>query len=208
MPSNEIPLSHAPEAFFDQEKWNRFVAYFVNRQDALEHISQPEPGALTFYRQKAAQLTTFGGLSARQQQEIHLLGESLVADFKSRLIRGEIIATGFSGISVERSRIPPDRWQNIKMWPHFINEQTTDGQLEFTVVRVSDVVPTTTSAIDLLQRCIEWMQQRRDGGESRRKVLEKEALKHFGTAIKIRTFAEAYRVVFNKPRGRPRLTKK
>ena len=59
-------------------------------------------------------------------------------------------------------------------------------------------------ASELLESVIDWMRARMVEGKSRRKILEHEAKTHFGDMLTDRIFDAAYKVVFNRSRGRPR----
>jgi hypothetical protein len=202
MPSEEIPLWDSPERFFDSATWREFLSFFKSRDEALLHISHPEPKILVFYRQQVAKLSTPERELARRDEHIAELGGKLVGQFKDRLIREEIIATGFSPLAVERVRIPGERW--VELWPNFSENRADGKHLNFNYVKVIEAAERPTSAADLLDRCVAWMQSRGHDGESRRKVLQTEALEHFGPALTTRTFAVAYKSVFGKSRGRPR----
>jgi hypothetical protein len=205
MVSDKIPLHDAPDHFFDQAKWNEFLSFFESRQPALEQISRVEPGLIVFQRREAAKRSGPGAAEARKGDHIAELGNALVADFKERLITEKLVATGLSSLAVARINIPGERWPEL--WPNFAEDKATGGQLEFTKVRVFEPIAVRTSAADLLDSCIDWLQNRRLAGESRRKVLQTEAIKHFGTTLTTRIFDAAYKAVFFKTRGRPRTTR-
>ena len=201
MVSDEIPLDEAPEHFFDQQKWSEFVDCFDNRQAALQQINRPEPGIIGFYRRQIA--NSAGPMTAKAQREEHTaeLGKALVADFKERLSNEEIVATGLSSLAVARVTIPSERWPEL--WPNFAADKAEGKELTFAKVRVSKPASRRTSSIRFLEECIAWLQQRQLEGESCRKVLEAEASNRFGSVLKTRDFAAAYKAVFEKPRGRP-----
>jgi hypothetical protein len=202
MQSKEIPLRDSPERFFDSARRNEFLSFFENREAALRNISQPEPGIIAYYRQEAAKMPPPEGARARRDEHAAELGKALVARFKEGLINEEIVATGLSSLAVERVRIAGERW--IALWPDFVDDIAKGEKLEFTRVRVFEAADRPTQAAALLDRCIKWMQQRSHEGESRRKVLQREASEHFGRDLKTRTFDAAYKAVFSKTRGRPR----
>jgi hypothetical protein len=95
MRDNEIPLSAAPERFFDQKKWLKFVSAMGGRDAALEQISRPEPGIIGYYRQKVGELPNAGGAQARHQEQMLRLGMQIVEEFRGRLCTGQLIATGY-----------------------------------------------------------------------------------------------------------------
>jgi len=194
-----LPLREAPERFFDVAKWREFVSYFDNPEAALRHISKGEPGLLVFYRRQAARRAT--GELARRDEKVAALGRVLVADFLQRLIDGRLVATGLPAVGVERVTIPAERWDDLR--PDFVAGSAAGGGLSLTAVRIYEAGEKPVQST-LLDRCVAFLQQRGREGESRRKVLFTQALAHFGEALTTRTFGEAYKIVFAKPRGRPR----
>jgi len=96
--------------------------------------------------------------------------------------------------------IPAERWQSLQ--PDFVNDRANDGTLEFTGVRVSEAAAPTPTP-DLLAECIEWMTLRGQEGESRRKVLQRDAKAKFGSDLTTRLFDTVYKQVFAKRLGRP-----
>jgi hypothetical protein len=197
----EIPLRDAPEHFFDPAKWCEYLFYFEDREKGLAWLSRAEPNLIAYTREEAAKIPTSEGEDARRGEKAAELGRSLLAAFKERLINGQLIATGLCALDVDRVRIPGDRWPDL--WPNFIDSRA-DGDLTFTAVRIRQ--PTDPPQVDdLLTQCIEWLRKRRKEGGGLKKGLRAEALKHFGAALKTRIFDQAYKVVFAKARGRPRI---
>jgi hypothetical protein len=119
MPSKESPLRDSPEHFFDSARWNEFLSFFENREAALRNISQPESGIIVYYRREVAKMPTPEAAPARRDEYAAELGKALVGQFKDRLVREEIIATGLSSLAVERVRIPGERW--TELWPDLVN---------------------------------------------------------------------------------------
>jgi hypothetical protein len=124
-----------------------------------------------------------------------------VTHFKNQLIKGRLIARGFSPLVIDQVTIPAARWSDLR--PNFVDSSAEGGSLKFTGIEIFERTNTPPKPA-LIDRCVEWMQMRRQEGESRRKVLDTEAIKHFGSELTTRTFGEAYKKVFAKPRGRPR----
>jgi hypothetical protein len=201
MPNEEIPLRDAPEHFFDRKKWEEFLTCNENRQAALQRISQQEPGMIVFYRREVSKTPTPEGAKAQQDENIAELGKALVSQFKERLIKAEILATGLSSLAVDRVTIPAERWPEL--WLNFAEDKANGGQLEFAKIRLSEPLARKLTR-DLKARCVTWMQKRREDGETRKKALKGEAQKHFGTGLTTRIFDAAYKEVFAKARGRPK----
>ena len=202
MANEEIPLNDAPDVFFDQTKWGEFVSLFGDRRAALVRISRIEPGLIGYMRAEAAKMSTPEGAKARKDEHIAELGNALVARFKARLIKEEVVASGFSSLSVDRVKIPGERWPDL--WPNFCEDKAEGKGLTFTNVRVFESGDGRTSPTSLADECVVWMRERQLAGENRRKTLEHEAQKRFGSALTSREFAVAYKTVFGKSRGRPR----
>jgi len=53
-------------------------------------------------------------------------------------------------------------------------------------------------------RLIAWMRERAEAGESRKKILLRDAETHFSFSFTTREFGAAYKAAFGKKRGRPR----
>jgi hypothetical protein len=202
MADGEIWLHEAPEYFFDPPKWKEFLAFFENRQSAVQHVSQEESDIFAFFRREVSELPTPEGANAQQKENIAERGKALVSQFTELLKKEEIIATGFSSVSVERERISAERWSDL--WPNFIEDKAKGKQLEFSKVRVLKPRVPRTAAAELLKNCQDWMQKRSREGESVRKVLQREAIETFGPDLTTRIFGAAYKAVFSKSRGRPR----
>ena len=203
MSDQGILLCAAPERYFDSAKWNEYCSHYESREAALRELSTPEPpGILGVFRQLVAKQPGPAGEEARRYERADQIGKSIVAEFKERLIRGGLIATGFSSLAIERVRIPGERWSDL--WLNFIENSADGSDLKFTSVRIVEPPDPSSRGPDLLDRCVDWLQKRSQEGESRRKVLLTEALAHFGPELTTRTFGAAYKKTFSKPRGRPR----
>jgi hypothetical protein len=215
MPNGDVPLHEAPERFFDPALWKEYLSFFPTRESALEELG-PRPGHDDFYLRDAAKHPpATPGLQATVRRL--KLKQDLVEAFRELLVMGKLVATGFSRLAVEEVTIPAGRWRDL--WPDFIHDKATSDILEFTGVWISEpaTAPATpslslsepaaapaTPSLSLMQRCLEWMRQRAQGGESRKKVLKGEAMKLFGDDLTTRTFDSVYKEIFSKPRGRPR----
>ena len=202
MRDSETPLSAAPERFFDQEKWRRFVSATGGRDAALEQISGPEPRIIGYYRQKAAELPYAGGAQARHREQILRLGIQILEEFRRHLCTGELIATGYQLRSLTRAVIPTELWKDL--WPNFLADKAESGSLILTHVRISEASLDPGQASTIVQRCIEWLRQRQADGEQRKKVLLTDAIRDFSQDLTTREFDAAYKAVFAKKRGRPR----
>jgi hypothetical protein len=203
----EIPLIKAPEIFFDQQQWIDFIAHFESRDVALAQISCLPLGPTGFYQKDSPRLSTSAEVQARQINELFDLGIALINSFKTKLVKNQIISTGVSfGLrsdSGERVSIPPERWQ--RLWPHFVGNSAFGELFEFKDVLLVRNDDRKTRHAEMKERCIVFLRQRSAEGERRRKTLEKEALDRFGDDLTTRVFTAAYKAVFKRPRGRPRI---
>ena len=105
----EIPLKQAPDRLFDQQKWSEFISHFDTREIALGRLSvhPSDPGG--FYREGDAKLVKSGEGRWKQIDELYELGIALVGDFKTKLIKGQVLSSGISlefDQNVERERTP------------------------------------------------------------------------------------------------------
>jgi hypothetical protein len=197
----DIPLSEAPEHFFDQLKWHAFIAHFDAPSIALARISNP-PSYYGFYREDDTRLPMSNQAREQKTQEAFELGISLVGDFRGKLINNRIVATGVVIGSPNRALIAPEQWQ--KLWPNFIEDKAMGPLFEISNIQLSRNDNRQTRDAEMLERCITYLQQRKGHGESQRKILEPETNRYFGNDLTTRVFNEAYKKVFNKKRGRPR----
>jgi len=194
-----IPLHDAPARFFDAAKWREFVSHCGSREVALRNLSQKEPALLVYYRREAAKFPQ--GELARKQERAAEIGSSLVADFIKQLSEGSLVARGFCALEIEEMTIPSARWPQL--WVDFLNNSAEDDGLKFSGIRIFNPADCRARPA-LIDRVVDGLQKRRLEGEERRKILQGEALEHFGSELTTRTFSEAYKKVFAKPRGRPR----
>jgi hypothetical protein len=215
MPSNDVPLHDAPERFFDPALWKEFLSFYSTGESALEELGQrPRPGHDDFYlrqtQERPPTTPEFQAVVRRLK-----LKRDIVEALREPLVAGKLIATGF-GLALEQVTIPAGRWRDL--WPDFIHDKATSDALEFTVVRISEpaaapatppinlsepAAPPATPSPGIMQRCLDWMRQRAQEGESGKKVLQRDAKKLFGDDLTTRTFDSAYKEIFSKPRGRP-----
>ena len=194
-----VRLHDVPDHFFDSTRWNEYLSFYPNRQAALAEL-QPEPAISRCYGDKTEKYPWLHTPEYQSFLRRAKLRAELLARFKEQLIEGKLATTGFSPLAVERVVIPAERWQSLQ--PDFVNDRANDGTLEFTGVRVSEAAAPTPTP-DLLAECIEWMTLRGQEGESRRKVLQRDAKAKFGSDLTTRLFDTVYKQVFAKRLGRP-----
>jgi hypothetical protein len=133
-PSLGIALEAAPEYFFDQDRWNEFISDCGCREKALRNISYPDPADLIVLRRKVAQQQTSAGVQARAKERVYRLGQSLSEDFRSGLISGEYIATGFQAPSIQRVTIPPELHRDLNY--NFEIDEAKGGGYIFSHIRI------------------------------------------------------------------------
>jgi hypothetical protein len=206
LPAMEIPLNQAPEEFFDQEQWLKFIAHFDSRAVALARISRPPPPTTGFYQPEDLDLSKSNEERQKEIEELFQLGIALVGQLKTKLIKKEISATGRSfGLSTDpdgRIAILPE--QCARIWPDFVEGKIRGELFEFTDVRLVTNNNRKARTAELVNRISEFLQKRKLEGVSERKILKQEALEHFDSNFKTRAFDAAYKATFNKRRGRPR----
>jgi len=210
----EIPLSKAPEVFFDQQLWELFRSYFETPQIAVERISSlPQMPGYYYHREDDRNLPCSYKERWQEVEEAAHLGRALLSRLQDQFLKKQIIATGieFGLNNPERVVIPPERW--LRLWPDFANNMAM-AQLKLDdplCHRYDDIRLTsdeTTRARDVLREdCISFLRHRRSEGEERKTVLRQETEDHFGTPIPVRVFDAAFKTVFRRTRGRPRLKK-
>jgi hypothetical protein len=210
----EIPLSKAPEVFFDQQLWQIFQSYFKTPRIALERISDlPQVPGYYYHREHDA-LPSSDKELWQEVTEAADLGKALLYGLQRQFLARQIIATGvaFGLNSSERVVIPPDRW--LRLWPNFVHnfamaQFKLDDPLctRYDDIRLSSDDSTRAHAI-IVEDCISFLQQRKADGEERKAVLEREAINRLGMPIPTRDFDAAFKAVFQRKRGRPRKKKK
>jgi hypothetical protein len=178
-----------PDKFLDQKKWMRVQSFASSKLEALCSLNAPYP-------EEAGDFFWKG--SAPDARRSYRLGKSLVEDCRSLFIAGELVATGETRNGV-RQRIPQAWWSDL--YPMFATNEVRGRTRRFTNVEVceGDVTPA-----EITQReCLAYLKSRQAEGESRKGVLERDALKLFEGRLTLRMFNACYKAVFNRPRGRP-----
>lgn len=198
--TDDIPLAHAPDHFFDPERWREFVAEFDgDRDQALRALAVifGEPGIHAFYRAAAVKA---GDVRATRDQRRAQLGKALVVEFLAALRKGSLAATALAPPALVRAPVPGELWSELK--PDFATGSAAWGSAALTHIRIAKAEG--AHAPTLVARCAEFLRRRRDAGESRKKILGHEARAELGDALTTRDFDAAYKEVFARKRGRPR----
>jgi hypothetical protein len=186
MASEGIPLQDVPNHFFDPGKWKELIQLCGGAQQALRQLSIP---CLASF---AAQLNA---------PEI-TLANSLVERFRTALLKGEYIVTGYDPEERCSMEFQPEDWERYGL--NFAEDRAFWAKRTFTHIRVFRRVDLPESG-KVLDKCVSWLRELKSKGEVKgKKVLEREAFERFGSDLTTRTFAAAYKTVFNKKRGRPR----
>jgi hypothetical protein len=200
----KISLRVAPDVFFDSKKWDQFVRQFESAEVALARISEgPQIPGGGFHRKGDAGVPTSPRERSIHEERSFQFGTDLVAQFKTDLIDGVIIASGVPQPFGERRTIPADECRRV--WPNFV-EKTLLGPL-FGYSQVTLEANNTRQAVNrrLLQASITWLQVQAAGKAVRKKEdLRRLAKEHFGQNIPVRVFNQAYQRVYDRDRGRPR----
>jgi hypothetical protein len=196
----EIQLSKAPRIFFDQYKWAEYVAHFDTEEIALMHLSSP-PG-IDFSWWKDPLKPDEAVRVWKEKLFKHKM--DLIQAFYKRLENNSIVASGRSFNSPQRIPIKPKRWRNL--WPAFIRDRAIGPTLQYTDVLVSINSESPDRHAELTERCESYLRQRcATGRVPKKETLSDEANEHFQFKIPVRVFTSAYKAVFDKRRGRPRI---
>jgi hypothetical protein len=214
MPEDDVALRDAPERFFDPALWNEYISLPFSRENLLEGLGQrPNPNDDFLIREAKRHVLVLALPTIARRLE---LKRTMVEEFRERLATGKLVATGFYSFAMERVTIAAERWRDL--WPDFINDKAASDTMVFTGVRVSEPAAaadapspslsdasaaSTKPSLSVMQRCLDWMRQRAQEGESRKKVLQKEGKELLGNELTTRIFDSAYKEIFSKPRGRP-----
>ena len=191
-----IPLSAAPERFFDQQQWNKFIGFFDSRQIALARLSRP-PYGLGFYEEGDPGLPAPGAARVQKVEEAFQLGTNLVGSLKTKLIKRTIVATGVPLPSGERATISSADWK--RLWPKFVDETAYGERFGFSEIRLHAKTVGKASIAELA----EWLKGRANADKSKKEPLYSEAKNHFGARLRTRSFDKAYTKIFHRRRGRP-----
>jgi hypothetical protein len=184
----EIQLSKAPRIFFDQHKWAEYVAHFDTEEIALMHLSSP-PG-IDFSWWKDPLKPDEAVRVWKEKLFRHKM--DLIQAFYKRLENNSIVAS------------TPKRWRDL--WPAFIGDRAIGPTLQYMDVLVSINSESGDRHAELTERCESYLRQRRATGRvPKKETLSEEANEHFQFKIPVRVFASAYKAVFDKRRGRPRI---
>jgi hypothetical protein len=201
----EFPLSRAPEIFFDAQLWQIFVSYFATPETALKRIGFP-PNVTGYHHEHFDNSDNLSKEVWREIEEAHAVGRALLRGVRERFLSEELTATGVPRGRSRPSRelIPTSEWQTL--WPNFVGNwaMSTTGSYD----DIQLLWHPKDKKVELRERCELFLLTRKKEGESRRKILIQEGAEHLGEALPIRIFDAAYKKVFGKLRGRPRLSNK
>jgi hypothetical protein len=202
----EIPLRKVPEMFFDQQLWQIFISYFETPEIAYERIGQiPYP---TGYHRESDPVFSKNYKDRWQEiEEAVKVGQELLRGLDSKFLKQELLATGIRrGLWPEiRVPIPPSEW--LRLWPNFAGNFAVSTEEGYGDVQVSWCDDPNANKAELQERLELFLSKRQRDGQSRRKILINEAAEFFGGHLPDRIFAAAYKKIFNRKRGRPRLGK-
>jgi hypothetical protein len=200
----EFPLSRAPELFFDEQLWQIFVSYFETPETAFARIGFP-PGATGYQYEHHENRFNLPKEVWREIEEAAALGRALLRGLRDKFLSQELTATGIPrGRSLPgRENIPSSEWQTL--WPNFAGNWAMSTTRSYDDIQL--LWHPKDKKVELLDRCELLLLRRKIEGESSKKTLVQEAAEHLGEPVPTRIFNAAYKKVFRKPRGRPRLPK-
>src|SRR3954454_19441596 len=107
-----IRLFEVPDRFPDQEKWAQVKGFASSQLEALCLLNAPYPDS-------AADFFWRGEGSGPDARRCYRLGKSLVEECRSRLIAGELVATGYTRNGIKRL-IPQAFWSDL--YPMFATD--------------------------------------------------------------------------------------
>lgn len=197
-----IPLSEAIEIFLGPTRWAAFVGHYPSREQAQKAIfaAANDPVGLALIREESASLLHSDGESALADIAWLEPARQLLREFEGQLVSGELLARG----------LREERWTEILIHhdlpgrPIFrlgADELKIRGHT-YTGVRIS--AASTPKPEALIQRCGDWLKERRAAkGNEPKKILFEAARAEFGKELTTRAFNEAFRRVYGHARGRP-----
>jgi hypothetical protein len=202
----EFPLSQAPEILFDQQLWNIFVSYFETSESAYERIGFP-PNLTGYHHEDYATRCSISKERWQEIEEAAAVGRELLRGLRRQFLKEELLATGIKRALWREIRvpIPPAEW--LTLWPNFVGNWAMSTLGRYDEIYLSWKDDPKILNIELQERCELFLLKRQREGESRKKILIREAAGHFGGHLPDRIFSAAYKNIFNKTRGRPRLGK-
>jgi hypothetical protein len=192
-----IPLSEAPETFFPPAEWQEILIAMGNLHGALHFMSNTTDGLLEYAAQQLAEDGIPDRDTAANRLRSYVLRNDLRKQFTAKLIGGELIASGIAPTGLRQS-IPADLWDDLV--PNFVKNEAVSLRLTYSHVTVR-METTNQPPRDIVAECSDWLRYQ---AVSPKKVLQHDAIAHFGADLKTRDFDAAYGAVFRRPRGRPR----
>jgi hypothetical protein len=194
----ESPARFLPDA------WARLVVLKGNPAEALDALDHPDSGLLVHYRREFLAQGA-GSAESRQRaardEEIYLLTEKIVADFRNLGAEGRLIATGLYVGTGLRQEFPLELWADAKV--EFAAGRVTSGNFEYHAVTVREAEHIADEDT-LIGRIRAWLEARRcEHGEEKKSALLKAAGQEFGDELTVRTFNSGYSAAYGRKRGRP-----
>jgi hypothetical protein len=179
-----------PGQFLNQQKWEQVRQLTSSEMEALCSLNAPYPdGANDFFWRS--------GRSDPDARRCHRLGKAVLEDCRSKLICGELIASGETR-NGNRQEIPSSWWSSL--YPMFATDTARGRTRLFRNVEVRRNEMTQDEV--KLDECSAWLRQQKLEGISAKKVLRYQASQKF-EAITSRVFDLAYAKVFQRKQGRP-----
>ena len=199
-----FPLSRTPDMFFDPELWELFVSYFDTPEIAYERIGYP-PELVGYHYEDYEKRSSLPKERWQEIEEAWALGRELLLGLQQKFLSEELLATGVPRgyASPTREPIPASDW--LKLWPNFAGNWAMSTNGRFDEIEVS--WHPKDKNVQLKERCEAFLLKRKQDGESHRKILIHQAAKYLGESVPVRIFDAAYTTVFQKKRGRPRVSR-
>lgn len=197
----EIPLRDAPYLLLDEETWRDFAVLFPTQEIAVDRLGRP-PSFTGYFTSDDAPLPQRDEPGWDKIETSYQLGNALIREFRKKLTTSEFLATGCPMPNGNRTDIKPELWD--RLWPNFFNDCALGNLFSFSNVELRRNPRQPALQSERLSRLTNWLVLRKAEGQTLRKILINDAEQYFGPEFNSRAFAEAYKNVFKKVRGRPK----
>ncbi len=202
---DSINLSEAPALLF-ANAWSRMVSLKGGEEKALQALDHPDPAIFVLSRRQFLEANR----NDSKQRRAALAGEAaypltseLISNLRNLGAEGRIIASGLYAGTGQRQLVPAELWPAANI--DFAACKLSSGTFVYnyvTVKRVTEPVETITKKMSARLR-----ERRTQQGDESRKVLQAAMGKEFGKEFTTRAFNDAYRVCYERSRGRPKKRK-
>ncbi len=194
-----INLRDAPALCLNTD-WTVLIELTGSADEALKALDAQDPPVNVYYRRK---LIDEGRARPedKKSEDIYSLAEKMREDFRSLGASGNITGHGFLALSGEEKKIPPALWRELTF--RYSENMAEGNGWNYTQVTIG------VGSNVRLQALVAFLRERHSlNPDEGKKSLTTQARVHFGQQFSVRDFDNAYGQVYNRARGRPRLTNK